>query len=72
MDRAVAALLPFVREWGLSLNPEDLHEIAYAVLTHGIDLAPDEATYEAITKAVEGQIEEHRQQQSRLYRDGGS
>jgi len=34
MERAVAALLPFVREWGLQLNPEHLYELAGAVLEH--------------------------------------
>jgi hypothetical protein len=34
MERAVAALLPYVNEWRLSLNPEDLYEMAGAVLEH--------------------------------------
>jgi len=34
MERAVAALLPFVGEWKLPLNPEHLYELAGAVLTH--------------------------------------
>ena len=34
MERAVAALLPFVREWKLPLNPEHLYELAGAVLRH--------------------------------------
>jgi hypothetical protein len=32
MERGAAALIPFVQEWRLSLNPEDLDEIASAVL----------------------------------------
>lgn len=34
MERAVAALVPYVQEWNLPLNPEELHELAGAVLTH--------------------------------------
>ena len=33
-ERAVAALLPYVHEWDLSLDPEDLFEHAGAVLEH--------------------------------------
>lgn len=32
--RAVAALVPFVHAWQLPLNPEELHEMAWAVLFH--------------------------------------
>jgi hypothetical protein len=32
MLRALTALGPFVRRWGLPLNPEDMEELAYAVL----------------------------------------
>jgi hypothetical protein len=53
--RAVAALEPFVRRWGLPLNPEDMDELAYAVLRH----ARSNDNLEAITTAVEGQIDEH-------------
>ena len=54
MERAVTALLPFVTEWGLSLNPEDLHEIAYAVVAH----FDSSASHEEILAAVEHQLAE--------------
>ena len=34
IERASDALVPFVQAWNLSLNPEELAEIAYAVLVH--------------------------------------
>jgi hypothetical protein len=34
VERGSAALVPFVHRWGLSLNPEDLALMAYAVLRH--------------------------------------
>jgi hypothetical protein len=55
VERATGALVPFVQEWNLSLNPEDLAEIAYAVLVHH-DSA---ASWNEIHAAVRTQIEEH-------------
>jgi hypothetical protein len=55
MENAVAALIPFVKRWNLSLNPEDLYEIAGAVLSH----AHSSASYEEIAKAVEGQLDDY-------------
>lgn len=34
VERGAAALVPFVRAWRLSLNPENLELMAYAVLVH--------------------------------------
>jgi hypothetical protein len=34
VERGVGALIPFVQEWGLPLNPEDLAQLAAAVLEH--------------------------------------
>jgi hypothetical protein len=34
MERAVTALVPYVQEWRLPLNPEELSEMAGAVLEH--------------------------------------
>jgi hypothetical protein len=65
MDRAVAALLPYVQAWGLPLNPEHLHELAGAVLSH-FDSA---ASFETIEAAERSRIEEFARQQARLYRD---
>jgi hypothetical protein len=56
VERAAGALAPFVREWNLSLNPEDLAELAYAVLLHH----DSEATWDEIDAAVRAQIEDHR------------
>jgi ribonuclease HI len=56
VERAAGALVPFVREWNLSLNPEDLAELAYAVLLHH----DSEATWDEIDAAVRAQIEDHR------------
>jgi hypothetical protein len=34
MERAVAALVPYVQEWRLPLNPQHVAALAGAVLTH--------------------------------------
>ena len=65
MERAVAALVPYVREWKLPLNPEHLHELAGAVLTH-FDSA---ASFDAIDAAARARIEEFARQHATLYRD---
>jgi hypothetical protein len=53
--RGTTALLTFVREWGLPLNPENVDEMAYAVLLH----ARSDGPLEGIPPAVEQQIREH-------------
>lgn len=53
LDRATAALIPFVQEWKLPLNPEDLDELAFAVLRHH----DSDASYEEIQAAAREQIE---------------
>jgi alcohol dehydrogenase class IV len=65
MERAVAALMPYVLEWNLPLNPEHLYELAGAVLTHF-----DSATaFDAIDAAERARIEEFKRQQATLYRE---
>ncbi|MBL7258740.1 hypothetical protein [Paractinoplanes lichenicola] len=64
MMRASAALIPFVRRWGLPLNPENVAELAYAVLVHSRSLLP----MEEIPAAVERQIDEHEEQARHPYR----
>jgi hypothetical protein len=54
IERGAAALVPFVETWGLPLNPENLDELAYAVLVHH-DSA---ATGDEIDAAVRRQIED--------------
>jgi hypothetical protein len=55
MFRAATALGPFVRRWRLPLNPEDIDQLAYAVLRHArTNNDPNE-----IVVAVEEQIDEH-------------
>ena len=65
MERAVAALIPFVQEWHLPLNPENLHEIAWAVLVH----ADGDQTFEEIQAAVRAQLAEAAALWEGLYRD---
>ena len=62
VERAAGALVPFVQEWNLSLNPEDLEAIAYAVLVHH----DSEAGWDAIDAAVRAQIDDHRRQAEAL------
>ncbi|MBM2614730.1 hypothetical protein JIG36_04070 [Actinoplanes sp. LDG1-06] len=63
MIRGVTALIPFVHRWSLPLNPEDLNELAYAVLLHARSGLP----LEEIPAAVEHQIDEHRRAAQELY-----
>lgn len=62
MLRAVTALGPFVRRWGLPLNPEDMEELAYAVLRH----ARSNDDLDTIIAAVDDQINEHQAKALRL------
>jgi hypothetical protein len=54
MERAVAALLPFIQEWRLPLNPEHLYELAGAVLTH----YDTDESWEQLDSAVREQLAE--------------
>jgi hypothetical protein len=65
MERAVTALVPYVQEWRLPLNPEHLYELAGAVLAH-FDSA---ASFEAIDTAERARIQEFARGQARLYQD---
>jgi hypothetical protein len=60
IHRGVTALVPFVQEWRLALNPEDLEEIAYAVLkhSHGPAVDEDDVGWREIDAAVRHQIAE--------------
>ncbi len=60
----MAALLPYVHEWDLPLNPEHLHELAGAVLTH----FDSGASVEAIDAAERARIAEFARQQADLHR----
>jgi hypothetical protein len=55
MLRAATALGPFVRRWRLPLNPEDIEELAYAVLQH----ARTNNDLNEIVAVVEQQIDQH-------------
>ena len=63
MQRAAAAFHPFVRRWNLPLNPEDMDEIAYAILLH----ACSDADLHGIAEAVEKQIDEHEAAARRMF-----
>jgi hypothetical protein len=54
LARAHAALIPFVAAYGLPLNPEELDEMAYAVVRH----ATSTATLDEIHEQVRRQIAE--------------
>jgi hypothetical protein len=62
VERAAGALLPFVREWNLPLNPEDLDELAYAVLVH----YDSDASWGEIEDAVRAQIADSRRRNEML------
>jgi hypothetical protein len=65
IERAVSALMPYAQEWNLPLNPEDLEELAGAVLTH----FDSTASFEAIDTAERARIKEFARQQGSLDSD---
>jgi hypothetical protein len=62
IERAVTALVPYVQEWGLPLNPEDLQAMAVAVLMH----THSDETLEEIDAAERGWIGEDRAARERM------
>jgi len=62
VERAAGALVPFVQEWSLPLNPEDLAELAYAVLVHH----DSDASSDEIEAAVREQIGESRRRHDEM------
>lgn len=62
IERGPAALIPFVKAWNLAVNPEDLDEMAYAVLVHH----DSDASWEAIDRAVRRQIAQIRRGQAEM------
>jgi hypothetical protein len=61
-ERAVTALVPFVMKWRLPVNPEDLEEMAYAVLAR----ADSTETHEEIGLAVRHQLADYALTQPRF------
>jgi hypothetical protein len=69
IERGAAALQPFVDAWNLPLNPEDLDELASAVLRHGRKTGPiDRSEWGFIEQSVREQIDAVRQDRANLYR----
>ena len=64
IERAVTALVPYVQEWGLPLNPEDLQAMAVAVLTH----ARSDATLSEIDAAERRWVHENREEHADMVR----
>jgi hypothetical protein len=62
VERGAGVLAYFVNPWNLPLNPEELAELAYAVLVHH----DSTASWEEIGAAVEEQIAEHQRQAEAL------
>jgi hypothetical protein len=58
MDKAATALAPYVQEWNLPLNPEDLFELAGAVLTHFDSDADFDAIYAAELRRIRAKREQ--------------
>jgi hypothetical protein len=57
IERGVTALVPYVQEWGLPLNPEDLQAMAVAVLIH----SRSEASYAEIDEFERDWIRKNRE-----------
>ena len=62
IERGAGVLAYFVGPWNLPLNPEDLAELAYAVLLHH----DSNGSWEEIGAAVQEQIAEHERQAQAL------
>src|ERR1022692_4252922 len=52
VEKGADALVPFVRAWHLQLNPEDLDEMAYAVLLH----SGSDVDWDSKEKVINAQI----------------
>ena len=68
VERGAGVLSYFVTPWNLPVNPEELAEMAYAVLVHH----DSDASWDEIGAAVGEQIAEHRRNAEELdcaYRD---
>lgn len=59
MRRALVALSPFVAEYRLPVNPEDLELMVYAMLRHLRSPEPDEAVIEGVKALIEEQRVKH-------------
>ena len=68
LERASNALLPFVDEWKLSLNPEQVDLMAYAALRHASSEQPLESAenYTQIDRDVRGLIADDRARHARM------
>jgi hypothetical protein len=62
IERGISSLVPFVQEWGLPLNPEDLQAMAVAVLIHTYS----EETLEEIDAAERQWIKDDREAHHRM------
>jgi hypothetical protein len=62
LEKAIAALAPFVRAWSLPLNPENLSLMALAVLRY----APTDASFEDIDAGVRDMIATDHQDHLRM------
>ena len=65
VERALAAVTPFVDSWKLQLNREDLEEIIVAILSH----ADSASSFEEIERAVRRDLEHYEKQQRAFQRD---
>jgi hypothetical protein len=72
MERAVTALVPYVKEWGLPLNPEQRYELAGAVLEHFDSDASFDAIDAAERERLAGYARGHPRRPSGLSVDDGS
>ena len=57
--RGAAALLPFVERWNLSLNPEDVNEVVYAILTNYDRQGRGKKLFDAIDRDVNKQLDKY-------------
>jgi hypothetical protein len=67
VDRGADAVLPFGEEWNLSLNPENLTELASAVLRHH-DTAASWEEVDAEVRAQPAEWKRDREKVERFYR----
>jgi hypothetical protein len=52
LGRAHAALIPFVAAYGLPVNPEELDEMAYAVLAHAVSRETLVEVHDAVKRQI--------------------
>jgi hypothetical protein len=67
VERATGALLPFVRRWGLALNPENVQFMAYAALRHATGTLSPEGVWADVEQMLDEDEAAYRRMQAKMH-----